>query len=168
MIIDNRMTSNHIEPNNKLQFIIHRHADNVQQPSIPKKANPSDIGYDLTLIREVKKINNKTTMYDSGISVVAPIGHYIEIVPRSSLSKLGHMMANSIGIIDPDYRGTLKVVLTQVDDSAEPISLPFTKFQLILRIAVETDVAVHTLTDNQHRQYSTSTVRGDGGFGSTD
>ena len=107
-------------------------------------------------------------MYDSGISVVAPIGHYIEIVPRSSLSKLGHMMANSIGIIDPDYRGTLKVVLTQVDDSAEPISLPFTKFQLILRTAVETDVQVHTLTDNQHRQYSTSTVRGDGGFGSTD
>ena len=55
-------------------------------------------------------------MYDSYISVQPPEGYYFEIVPRSSISKLGYILTNSIGIIDPSYRGTLKVVLTKIND----------------------------------------------------
>jgi len=157
------MSSNHLEPSTKLQFILHT-CDAT--PIIPKKAYPTDVGYDLTLIKSVKKMNSNTTMYDSGISVIPPIGHYIEIVPRSSLSASGHMMANSVGIIDPTYRGTLKVVLTKVIDHAEDIRLPFTRFQLILRKIVNVDIDVHNINDIQN--FSNSTPRGAGGFGSTD
>ena len=151
---------------NKLQFYIQQHPDNICPPVVPKKAYPSDIGYDLTLVRKVNDINSNTTMYDSGISIIPPIGYYIEIVPRSSLSKFGHIMANSIGIIDPSYRGTLRVVLTKVNSSVEDISLPCARFQLILRKINEIDTTVVEL-DNESN-FTTSTERGSGGFGSTD
>ena len=99
------MSLTQIEPSTKLQFIIQHAEDRTAPlPVVPKKACPSDVGYDLTLIREEKKISHSNTMYDSGISVIPPIGYYIEIIPRRSLSKLGYIMANSIGIIDPDYQ----------------------------------------------------------------
>jgi dUTP pyrophosphatase len=144
-----------------IYFTPHNHDDNICIPIIPKKAYPSDVGYDLTLIRHVKNINSVTDMYDSGISVTVPDGFYIEIVPRSSLSKFGYIMANSIGIIDPSYTGTLRVVLTKVVPDADPISLPFARFQLIPR-------KLYSFVTEISSEPQRKTIRGDGGFGSTD
>jgi len=160
------MISNHINANDKLQIFIRQHPDNVCAPVVPMKAAPSDIGYDLTLIREVKQYNDQTTMFDSGISVIPPTGYYVEIVPRSSLSRFGYVMANSIGIIDPSYRGTLKVVMTKIVKDAEDIVLPITRFQLILRKIEHSDVEVYRLSDEDN--FENSTQRAGGGFGSTD
>ena len=146
----------------KIKFYIHEHPDNVCQPQAPSKAHPSDVGFDLMLVRKAKRINQTTVMYDSSISTVPPPGYYFEIVPRSSLSKTGYMMANSIGVIDPNYRGTLRVVLTQIDPEAEDIALPLIKFQLILRKIHEADIEVI------HGANEEVTDRGTGGFGSTD
>ena len=148
----------------KLKFSRNYHLDNVCEPVIPSRAYPSDIGLDLTLVRHVKDLNEKTAMYDSSISVLVPDGFYVEIVPRSSLSKYGYIMANSVGIIDPSYRGTLRVVLTKVVDSAEPLTLPLTRFQLIIRKIHQFDVEV---IDTDASSENT-TDRGSGGFGSTD
>ena len=158
--------TNYITPDHKLYFIIHNHPENICQPVVPRKASPSEVGYDLTLTRKVKKLNKNTTMYDSSISVVPPIGHYIEIIPRSSLAKYGYMLANSVGIIDPTYRGTLKVVLTKVVDNAEELTLPLTRCQLILRKLELVDTEVISADDV--RDFEQSTSRGAGGFGSTD
>jgi dUTP pyrophosphatase len=68
------------------------------------------------------------------------------------------MLANSVGIIDASYRGSIKVVLTG-DDSLGGLSLPFKGFQLILRKLEEADVVEVDDLD--------ATVRGDGGFGSS-
>ena len=155
----------------KLIFRSHYHPDNVCNPVIPRKAYPSDIGYDLTLVREVKTLNENTVMYDSSISVIPPFGYYIEIVPRSSLSKYGYMMANSIGIVDPSYQGTLKVVMTKVVDSAESILLPLTRFQLILRKIHDCDTEVQYIEsddNNNNAEIVEYMTRGTGGFGSTD
>lgn len=147
----------------KLRFSIRYHRDNVAMPQIPRKAYPTDVGYDLLAVRKVKDINSTTTMYDSSISVIPPLGYYVEIVPRSSLSNLGYMMTNSIGIVDPNYRGTLKVVLTKINPDVEDIKLPFLKFQIILRKLYEFDSeALDTEAVDQN------TDRGSGGFGSTD
>lgn len=100
---------------------------------IPTKNMGSDIGYDLTLLKIDKKISNKITRYDTGIQVVPPRGYYIELVPRSSLSNTGYILANSVGIIDPTYTGNLKVVLIKVDDTLPDIVLPFRGVQMILR-----------------------------------
>jgi dUTP pyrophosphatase len=127
---------------------------------LPTKGNYLAMGYDLTAIDVCKNYGDKITMFETGISVEPPEGYYTEILPRSSLSKTGYMLANSVGVIDPDYRGTLKLVLIKVDESKPDLVLPFTKCQLVLRKCeyfnvVETDVV-------------TETERGSGGFGSTD
>ena len=126
----------------------------------PTKAHKSDIGYDLTAIEVYKQISKKITLFETGIAVSPPDGYYIEIVPRSSMSKTGYMLANSVGTIDPDYTGTLKIALIKIDDDLPDIKLPFTRCQLVLRKAEYADVVkVEKLNE---------TVRGNGGFGSTD
>jgi len=145
----------------KLRIITKYHPDNVCDPVIPTKAYPTDIGYDLTLVRQNKQLNSHTWMYDTSVAVIPPIGYYVEIVPRSSLSKYGYIMANSIGIIDPSYQGTLKIVLTKVVEDAEDITLPFCRFQMILRKAESADLEII-------KDHLSETDRGNGGFGSTD
>lgn len=132
---------------------------------VPTKAGPEESGYDLTAISFVKKRGKNTFMYDTGVSVEVPPGYYTEIVPRSSISKTGFVLSNSIGVIDATYRGTLKIVLTDVDSEAKnkgisrPLTCPFTLAQLIVRKRHDLQVeVVNELSE---------TTRGDGGFGST-
>ena len=128
---------------------------------VPSKVYHDDVGYDLTIIDTFKVVSPLVTMYETGIAVKPPPGHYIEIVPRSSFSKSGYVLANSVGIVDPQYRGTLKVALLKVDPKAPAIELPFRGFQLIIRQNVcEYPVIVVSELDN--------TERNAGGFGSTD
>jgi dUTP pyrophosphatase len=127
---------------------------------MPTRAHKDDIGYDLTAVGIYKVLSDKVVLYETGIYVQPPQGHYIEIVPRSSLSASGHMMANSIGIIDPSYTGSLKIPVIKVDENSDDLKLPFTKFQLILRKAIQYELEeVNSLEE---------TERGSGGFGSTD
>jgi dUTP pyrophosphatase len=130
---------------------------------IPTKARPSDVGFDLTLIKVVKRFSDVTTLYDTGIAVSAPQGYYTEIVPRSSISKSGYILANGIGIIDPSYTGNLMVALTRVDPYAPPPALPFKCCQLILRKIYPSEIVVVSDSELQ-----VPTGRGAGGFGSSD
>lgn len=126
---------------------------------MPAKVRMSDVGYDLTLIKVSKVFNNVTTLYDTGVKISVPHGYYAEVVPRSSMSKSGYMLANSIGIIDPSYRGNIFVALTKVDPNAPEVELPFRCCQIILRKQVFASmVKVDCLDD---------TSRNDGGFGSS-
>jgi dUTP pyrophosphatase len=137
-----------------IQFVI-----NDDRAVVPTKANPSDMGFDLTAISVYKKINDKTTLYDTGIAIAPPVGYYTEIYPRSSISKSGYMLANSIGLIDESYRGNLLIALTKIDETMPDLSLPFVLCQLVLkRGEYGTMVKVDKLDD---------TSRGSGGFGST-
>ncbi len=129
---------------------------------IPSRAGDDEVGFDLTIIEKVKDISSNTSMYDSHISVQPPSGFYFEIVPRSSISKLGYILTNSIGIIDPSYRGTLKVVLTKINDNVPDLELPNKRFQLIPRPFISNNFKINVTTSLN------DTSRGDGGFGSTD
>ena len=128
---------------------------------LPTKAHDSDIGWDLVVIREHKVINEDIIMYDTGIVTIPPKGYYLEILPRSSISKTGWMLANSVGTIDPDYRGNLYIVLTRVVKSMPKIELPFCKCQLVLRKIEKASLVEIT------EEEIDITERGSGGFGST-
>lgn len=148
----------------------------IHNPSaiVPTKAGEDEVGYDLTAISFVKKLSPVTFMYDTGISVKPPDGYYTEIVPRSSIVKSGFMLANSVGVIDPTYRGTLKIVLHKVVIkngegrthengvyiACRPLTTPFTLCQLIIRKMERATLKVVDSLDE--------TSRGYGGFGSTD
>ena len=127
----------------------------------PKKAHPSDIGFDLTAIDVYKELQNGVILFETGIKVKPPEGYYIEIVPRSSISKTGYILTNSIGIIDPHYRGSLKIPIRILDDNEPPPLLPFCKFQLILRKNYDCEI-------KEIKEEFEETDRNEGGFGSSD
>jgi len=118
-----------------------------------------DVGYDITIIDVAKQLTPMTTMYETHISLNIPLGFYVEMIPRSSLSKTGYMFANSIGIIDPCYTGTLKVALIKMDPSMPNIELPCCIAQIILK--------PYVVSDTYQTNTKLITTRGDGGFGST-
>ena len=128
---------------------------------LPTKANITDVGYDLTIIKIVKNLTNNTILYDTGIKISLDFGYYAEIAPRSSLSKSGYMLANSMGIIENSYTGNLFIALTKTDPNMPDLMLPFKCCQLIFKPQifinlVESNIPFHSLT-----------IRGSGGFGST-
>jgi deoxyuridine 5'-triphosphate nucleotidohydrolase len=124
----------------------------------PKKAHVTDTGYDLCIVKKVKE-ENGMVMYDTGIAVQPPLGYYFELVGRSSISKTGYIVANSIGIIDASYTGSLKVALIKVNKDAPDMELPARIVQLIPRQLIHLDaIEVSDIND---------TTRADGGFGSS-
>lgn len=127
---------------------------------IPTKSWVSDVGYDLSIIRKVKAMNNVVSLYDTGIKVRVPHGFYTEIVPRSSLSKSGYILANSVGIIDRSYNGNLYVALARIDESVPEIQFPFRCCQLIFK--KQYHMSIKETTEDLE-----ATARGEGGFGST-
>lgn len=126
---------------------------------MPSRAHPLDIGLDLTAIKKHKTLPHGVIMYDTGIAVKPPEGYYIDILPRSSISKTGWMLANSVGTVDPNYTGNLYIALAPVHPDVPEIELPFCKCQLVVRKAEYLDVTEVSSLDD--------TDRGSGGFGST-
>lgn len=125
----------------------------------PTKANFSDVGYDLSIISVAKEFNSKTKLYNTGIKLDIPIGYYVEIVPRSSISKSGYILANSIGIIDCSYKGELLVALTKVCDDIPEINFPLKCCQLIMKKQIFPD-----MIETNELEIS---KRAEGGFGSS-
>lgn len=75
---------------------------------IPKRANPTDAGLDLTASQRVNKIlDGGFIEYKTGIAVSIPEGYVGLLFPRSSVSKKDVILANSVGVIDPDYKGEI-------------------------------------------------------------
>lgn len=129
---------------------------------VPFKVRPSDVGFDLVAIKKHKQLTSNTMLLDTGIKIQVELGYYAEIVPRSSISKTGYMLANSIGIIDPGYTGNLFIALTKVDPEAPELKFPFRGCQLIIRKQVHAEMDVMEAVAD-----ITATGRGGGGFGSS-
>lgn len=127
---------------------------------IPSKCKESDAGYDLTIVKEAKTLLPNVTLYDTGIQIQVAHGLYAEVVPRSSLSKSGYMLANSIGIIDRGYTGNIYVALIKVDPNSPDLELPFKCCQLIFRQQIHVNI-------KEVKDSFQNTSRGMGGFGST-
>lgn len=153
--------------------------------TLPTKAHPSDIGYDVKALsvsvypkdpvehclkQAIAFAATNQTQYlprkiliDTGIHVRPAPGYYCELVPNSRLAKTPFSYGNSIGIIDPNYTGSIKVLLN-VDPTCTIAELESIKKgtvvgQLIIRPQLH---ANFTQVDNLPE-----TDRGTGGFGST-
>lgn len=131
-----------------------------QNAVVPKRAHETDTGYDLTIVDKVQEFNSKTTLYTTGIKIQLENGFYAEIVPRSSLSKSGYILANSVGIIDETYQGELMIAVTKIVDEVPDLQLPFRGFQLIIRRRVNAHFT-------EVEFFEEKTERSEGGFGSS-
>jgi deoxyuridine 5'-triphosphate nucleotidohydrolase len=136
---------------------------------VPSKNNYSDAGLDLTIIKEYKRLNSDTVLYDTGIKLEIPNGYYVEIVPRSSISRSGYMLANSVGIIDQGYTGNLYIALRKINKDCDDLVMPYKCCQIIMKKQIYPKIVIEDLISTGTGFHSDSTTsRGSGGFGSTD
>ena len=130
---------------------------------IPYKSRYSDAGYDLTIIKEFKRLNSNTVIYDTGIKLEIPNGYYVEIVPRSSISRSGYILANNVGIIDQGYRGNLYIALTKMNNDCPDLTLPWKCCQMIVKKQIYSKLVLYDSSQDNIEESN----RGTGAFGST-
>lgn len=123
----------------------------------PTKAYEHAIGYDLTAIS--RRYTELYVEYDTGWSIELPNDYFGILVPRSSVSKLDLVMANSVGIIDNDYRGSLIFRYKRLPPSFTHFAVGDKIGQLIILQRIFTE---DIFTDELGQ-----TERGEKGFGST-
>jgi dUTPase len=158
-----------------------------ENAKVPLRAHSTDTGYDVAFTG-VHKISGDVIFFKTGLSFEPPHGYYFEVLPRSSISKLPLVMANSVGIIDESYRGEVLIPVRvthqamgkgNVENTVFPGGLVdiFGKrpssmsvvadlvlkekpvlFQIILRKRNDCDFIIEDLSE---------TERGEGGFGSS-
>jgi dUTP pyrophosphatase len=132
------------------------HAD----AALPARTRPGDAGYDLRCVEPFVLRPGERAMVPTGLALALPAGVAGLVLPRSGLAhRHGVTCANSPGLVDPNYRGELKVVLVNLgretyrgragDRIAQLLLVPF---------AVPELRAVDALPDSE---------RGDAGFGSS-
>jgi dUTP pyrophosphatase len=74
-------------------------------------------GFDLYLPETTVFPAGKVTYADFGVQMMTSEGTGFFLLPRSSISKTPLRLANSIGLIDPTYRGTLMAALENTSPS---------------------------------------------------
>ncbi len=129
---------------------------------MPEYATDGSLGMDLSAAIDVPLTikAGERALVPLGFAIKIPEGYGAFVFPRSGLSfKQGITMCNSVGVIDTDYTGEVKVAAINVSDKdytinpgdriAQLVFLPVEKAKLIAAESLET------------------TERGDGGFGST-
>ncbi len=126
--------------------------------TIPKYAHSTDAGMDLVAVSMNE--TDKYIEYDTGIAIEIPKGYVGLVFPRSSVSKLDLVQANSVGVIDSSYRNSIKVRFKKLKDNGVCIYVPGERIaQLII-------LPYPMIGFNEVEKLSDSD-RGLGGFGST-
>lgn len=124
---------------------------------LPCRAHPTDAGADLKSTEDVEIYPAETMLLDTGVAVKIPEGYGGFVFNRSSQGKLGIILTNSVGVIDSDYRGNIKVALKNISDNPYKIRRGDRVAQLVIM-----PVLLAGFVDSWN-----DTVRGTGGFGST-
>lgn len=101
-----------------------------------------------------------TVMVPTGIALELPVGYAGFVYARSGLaSKRNLAPANKVGVIDCDYRGEVMVALHNHGESAQTVAAGERVAQLV--------IAPYITAAFEEAEELSSTVRGEGGFGST-
>lgn len=135
---------------------------------IPSYSKYGDAGMDLTAtsmevtgeidqIYPIGKNEYKFIEYGTSISIEIPDGHVGLVFPRSSISKTGLTLANSVGVIDSGYRGEIKCRFKYLGGA---------KYEIGDRIA-QIMIIPHPVVQFEEVLELSTTERGEGGFGST-
>jgi dUTP pyrophosphatase len=87
---------------------------------LPDQAYDADAGLDLASCERVEIAPGDRAVVGTGLAVAIPAGYAGLVVPRSGLAaRHGLGKVNAPGLIDPGYRGEVKVILLNTD-RAEP------------------------------------------------
>jgi dUTP diphosphatase len=129
--------------------------------TLPTRAHDNDAGLDLYAAEGARIGPGQRVSVGTGLAVAIPGGLAGLVLPRSGLAlKHGVALVNSPGLIDPGYRGEVRVLLLNTDASSE--------FRLKAgdRVAQLLLVPIATASPLEADSLDSS-VRGAGGFGSS-
>lgn len=132
---------------------------------IPKYAKPGDAGLDLTAVtvsnEEVHSGGETTyrTIVWFGLAFEIPEGYVGLIFPRSSVHKVGSVLSNCVGVIDSGYRGEVRAVFYDLEQQSEKYKAGDRCAQMIIMPYPQVEFV--------EADELSSTVRGEGGFGSS-
>lgn len=124
----------------------------------PKRAHSGDAGFDLYAHSAGAVAPGAHVIIPTGISVQIPEGYYGRVAPRSGLAANYGINVHA-GVVDPNYRGEIKVILINHGGRIWEYRRGERIAQLILEAYSDCDVEVVRELDN--------TSRGTGGLGST-
>ena len=118
-----------------------------------------DSGFDLYAVEDIEIHPRKTAKIPLGIACKPNDSHGYYLYPRSSISKTPFRLANSVGIIDSGYRGEICAMVDNISDEVKYIKQGDKLFQLCSPDLRPIEVEFVEELDE--------TIRGSGGFGST-
>lgn len=128
-----------------------------------KKLDGENAGVDLFVPKDVEFAPGERKMVSMGVRAVMvdwkKFANYW-MLPRSSISKTGLMMMNSVGVIDKSYRGELIAALWNTTNEVVKVSAGQRLVQIVARDM--DDIKSLTVVTELP-----SSERGEGGFGST-
>jgi dUTP pyrophosphatase len=102
----------------------------------------------------------ETALIPTGFAIALPEGYEAQVRPRSGLAAKNQVtVLNSPGTIDPDYRGEVKVILTNFGKQDFVIKRGDRIAQMV--------VASYTRVTWEEKESLEETKRGAGGFGHT-
>lgn len=139
----------------KVQQVVECRVDNAAY--LPKRANPTDAGADLRSTEAFELFPGEAKLVDTGVAVKIPEGFGGFVFNRSGQGKKQIILLNSVGVIDSDYRGNIKILLKNISDNKYKIEVGDRIAQLVIMPVILCDF-VDSWND---------TERGTGGFGST-
>lgn len=126
---------------------------------LPARHSRGAAGYDLCSVESVIVPPGGFALIDTGVAVKVPPGTYGRVAPRSGMSVRGTSVG--AGVIDADYRGTIRVLLFNHSTSHE---LSICEGDRIAQLVLE---EIRAAAEVVQVDALDATERGSGGFGST-
>jgi len=84
----------------------------------PRRAHERDAGFDLTCAEDFTLWPARRRVIGTGVAVALPAGMAGLVTPRSGLAaRHGITIVNAPGLVDPGYRGELRVTLLNTGDT---------------------------------------------------
>jgi dUTP pyrophosphatase len=132
-----------------------------EKATLPTRAHDNDAGLDLYAAESARLSPGARVSVGTGLAVQIPDRAGGLVLPRSGLAlKHGVTLVNSPGLIDPGYRGEVRVLLLNTDRNLEFQISPGDRIAqlLLVPVAHATPLQAEALDES---------TRGEGGFGST-
>jgi dUTP pyrophosphatase len=142
---------------------------------LPSRAHEGDAGLDLHAVEPATIGPGERASIGTGIAVEIRPGHAGLVLPRSGLAaRHGIALVNSPGLIDPGYRGEVRVLLLNTD-RARPFEVhPGDRIAQLLVTPIAAADPVHAVDSAEFAASlaapavsAASPVRGEAGFGSS-
>lgn len=136
--------------------------DHARELGLPEYQTEGSAAMDLrAAVDEEMTINpGQTVLVPTGLKIALPRGYELQIRPRSGLALKNNLtILNSPGTIDSDYRGEVKIILSNFGDTSFVVERGMRVCQALLAEVAR----IEWQTVSQVPE----TDRGEGGFGHT-